>query len=329
MNIEKKINSLSKYYKDKYGFRVFKICLSTKIECPKRSLSKNNNEYSDECVFCVKNTFVDTRNSNCENYEKSSPPGPYQAGQNEENDIISQINYMIDKLKSKVKTGGYIAYFHDNTSLYGDTEYLYTLFKEADRHPEILELIISTRPDYLPEILLKKISELNKPITIEIGVQTTSDKSLKYLNRGHTQADNQKAIEILLKYSFRIGVHIILGIPGETEDDIDKTIHWINSNEMISDVKIHHLAVFKGSKLANMIEKKDIIDLDSYIRLLAYFIRNLRNDLTISRLFTSNLNRHQTMLNNFPGDKRMWINKFLNEFDKISHTPNEIWGKKY
>ena len=295
MNINKKINTWSKHYKEKYGFRVFKIGLSTGIDCPNRQ--------SGGCIFCVQNTFVD------DNFCSYGNPAIVL-------DITSQIDYLIKKLKSKVKSGGYIAYFQDNTSLHGDPDYLFSLFKAADEHPEILELIFSTRPDCLPESILNKLTKLNKPITIEIGIQTTNDKSLKFLNRGHTQADNQRAIENLLKYSFKIGVHIILGIPGETKEDIDRTLDWINSNKVISDVKIHHLAVFKGAKLAEMIEKKDMIDLDSYLVLLAYFVQNLRKDLTISRLFTSNLNRQQIMLNAFPGVKRMWLNRFVEEMSK-------------
>ena len=274
----------SEYYKRRYGFRVFKIGLSTGIECPRR-------EMSEACVFCVKDTFMD----------------------NElllQGSVTGQINFLIQKLKSRVKAGGYIAYFQDNTSLYGDIEYLYRLFEEASNHLEILEVIISTRPDCLSRDILDKLCELKKPVTIEIGVQTVNDKSLSFLNRGHLQSDNQNALDMLSEYKFRVGIHIILGIVGETYKDIDKTLLWINEHTIISDVKIHHLAVFKGSRLSEIIKEDEIISLDEYLELLSYFLNNLREDVVISRMFTSNLNRHKTMLNDFPGVKRDWMNRF-------------------
>jgi hypothetical protein len=231
-----------------------------------------------------------------------------------------QIDYMIDKLKSKVKAGGYIAYFQDNTSSYGDTNYLRSLFNEATTHPQILELAISTRPDYISDEFLQILTEIKKPVTVEIGIQSVNDKSLLFLNRGHSQIDNDQAIMALKKYPFRTGVHIILGIHGETRTDIDKTINWINSHTRINDVKIHHLAVYNDSKLAEIMSKEDIIDLESYINLLTYFVDNLRDDITISRLFTSNLNRHKKMLNNFPGIKREWMNRVMRLYSPQKNT---------
>ena len=308
MKIEDKINTFSKYYKSKYGFKVFKIGLSTGIECPKRATG-------DECIFCVRETFID--NSLSENTVPSVPV---------------QIDYMINKMKNKVKAGGYIAYFQDGTSFYGDMEYLYNLFKEADEHPDILELNISTRPEYVSEEFLNMLCRLKKPLTIEVGVQSVNDKSLIFLNRGHSQTDNQRAIDILSRYNFRVGVHIILGMSlhscrgnlrlslrgtkqSSYRDEALSIAEWINSNKVINDVKIHHLAVFKGSKLEKM--NYSGISLSEYIPILAYFISILRADLTISRLFTSNLNRHQTMMNDFPGVKRMWLNEFMRYCAKI------------
>ena len=277
------MKSFSEYYKQKYGFRVFKLGLSTGIDCPKAS---------DPCYFCVKNTFVDENIAN-------------------EKNITNQINYLIAKLKKKIKAGGYIAYFQDNTSSFGDIEYLEKIFTEASEHPEILELIISTRPDYLFPDFLDMLKNITKPITIELGIQTVNDKSLSYLNRGHTQDDNQKAIDLIKLYDYRVGIHIILGIPREDNSDIAKTSDWININTHIKDVKIHHLAVFKDSKLAKIVKKDEILSLENYVILLDDFLYNLRNDIVVSRLFTSNLNRHEKMLNDFSGTKREWINKFI------------------
>ena len=279
MNLHRLVNTQSNYLIQKYGFRVFKIGLSTGIACP------------NKCHFCQKETFVDSTNDTFQTLNLT-------------------IDNLIEKIKTKVKASAYIAYFQDGTSFLGDPDYLFNMFKVADNHQDIVELIISTRPDCLPVNILNKLEELSKPVTIEIGIQTTSDDSLLYLNRGHTQSDNDKAIEILNNYNFRVGVHIILGIPGETKQQIDNTLNWINNNMIIKDVKIHHLAVYKGTKLAEIIDKEDIINLEDYLSLLIYFTKNLRKDITISRLFTSNLSKNRTMLNDFPGNKRIWLKKF-------------------
>ena len=301
MKIEDRINTVSKYYKAKYGFRVFKLGLSTGIECPKRA-------EGSECYFCVRDTFTDD----------------VVARHNASLPVQKQIDYMIQKLMPKVRAGGYIAYFQDGTSFYGEKDYLLSTFREADSHPQVLELIVSTRPDYISEELLDTLGQLKKPLTIEVGIQSANDGALLFLNRGHKHVDNQSAIEKLVKYNYKIGVHIMLGVPGERVEDVLKTAEFINENKRINDVKIHHLAVFRGSRLAEIMEPAHMIDLDSYIRLLSLFISNLREDLTVSRLFTSNLNRHQTMLNDFPGIKRMWLNRF----EEYLNDNNVFQGKE-
>jgi radical SAM protein (TIGR01212 family) len=277
---------------------VLKIGLSTGIQCPQRI-------QNTPCIFCEPTTFMSDFFENT-----TSIPA--------NNDILYQINHLANKLK-KLNIHSFIAYFQDNTSLYGDIDYLISLFKVADMHPDILELIISTRPDYIDKIILNKLLEINKPVTVEIGVQTVNDKSLAYLNRGHTQQDNQNTMDLLSTFPFRVGAHIILGIPSESILDINNTIEWINKTTIIKEIKLHHLAVYKNSVLAKKIDINDIIDLDTYIELLIYFLKEIRDDIVISRLFTSNLNRHNIMINNFPGVKREWMNKLANRLNHTQH----------
>jgi radical SAM protein (TIGR01212 family) len=299
MRIEERINTISKYYKSKYAFRVFKIGLSTGIKCPKKA-------EDDDCVFCVRNTYMDEKIDSIHLLP-----------------IHKQIDFMKNKIKSKVKADGFIAYFQDGTSFYGDKSHLISSFVEADEHPDILGLIISTRPDFINAEMLNEIKKLKKSVLVEIGLQSISDKSLAFLNRGHSQLDNQNAVDLLYSYNIPTGVHVILGIPGEDFIDTTKTANWINTNKGIVDVKIHHLAVYRGSKLEQRFIYKDdlgydphrydndaIISLEQYIELLALFVSHLRKDLVISRLFTSNLNKHMRMLNDFPGVKREWLNLF-------------------
>ena len=297
--LEDRINTFSKYYKNKYGFKVFKLGLSTLIPCPLRA--KGN-----QCNFCIEDTFTDTMTNNYK-------------------DINSQIDYLSEKIRDKVfknyQNEAYIAYFQENTSSYGDIDYLHSLFKQADNHPKILEIIISTRPDYINTQFLEILNDIKKPYKIEVGIQTIHNKSLQFFNRNHSHEDNIRAIDLLKKYSINTGAHLIIGCPLENHPKhkyVLETIEWINNQDNISDIKLHNLVVYKEAELANIINKSDLLNLPHYLEILTEIIKNIRPDIVISRLFTSNLNRHNKMLNDFPGIKKHWLNQLkgkLNQSD--------------
>ena len=294
-NLEERINTISKYYKNKYKKRMFRIGLSIQKTCPHQA--KNGG-----CIFCLPNTFTDA------NLDKIQS-------------VKDQIDYLIPKIEKKCGQVGYIAYFQDNTSTYGDPEFLKRCFLEADNHQMIDEIIISTRPDYLNSEMIKIFSCLNKPLTIEIGIQTIHDKSLLFLNRNHTQQDNEDSINLLKEHDIRTGVHLILGIPCETTKDVMETIYWINLKK-ISEVKLHHLIAYEGTKLGDLFINKQIkfpfSSFEDYLLLLSKIILKINPNCNISRFFTSNLNQTMSALNQFPGIKKIWLNeltKYLNQHD--------------
>lgn len=309
LQLHERVNTQSAYYKKKYGQRVFKIPLSTGIQCPQRV---NNSP----CVFCQPDTFIDQINQN-------------------HISITDQINLMISKIHAKTGAQSFIAYFQENTSTYGDPQYLINCFKEADKHPQINELVISTRPDYLNEIILSLLKNIEKPLTIELGVQTTHDKSLLYLNRNHTQKDNQIAIELIHRFNqqnpnkkINIAVHLILGIPGESKTDMIDTIHFINQQD-IDEIKFHHLVVYKNTPLENLMIhspfKPIYTNLEEYCELLSEILSLLKPNTLISRFFTSNLIQDNTSLNQFPGIKKTW----LNQLTKTLNNNNIHQGLNY
>ncbi|HOE91758.1 MAG TPA: TIGR01212 family radical SAM protein [Candidatus Cloacimonadota bacterium] len=291
--LDERINTFSKHYKNKYGRKMFKIGLSTGLECPQRV---NNSP----CIFCEPKSFIDN-----ESKELGS--------------ITQQIDYLTNKISKQYRDIGFIAYFQDNTSTYGDFAFLKKLFTEAINHPLINEVIISTRPDYINEDLLSFFSRMEKDVTFELGIQTIHDKSLQFLNRNHSHQHSIDAINLLKKYSFRVGAHILLGIPNETKADILSTIDFIN-RAGVDDIKIHHLIAYKNTQYGaiydSVIHSIAYSSLDEYCDLLIEIIRVLNPNTIISRLFTSNLNRQGNAKNQFAGVKRQWINhltKMLNE----------------
>lgn len=282
--------------KEKYYKKVFKIGLSMGEICHHR---KNNGG----CIFCLPETFTD-------NIKYKS--------------ISEQIDYLLPKMKKHSDI--FIAYFQDETSFDLDFEIFKTKIKSVLNYDEIKEITISTRPDVLKIQHLDFLSELNFDVNIEIGIQTINDESLRFLNRGHTFSDIKNAINILKNYDFRIGAHLILGIPNETFEDNLNTINYLNSQN-IDEIKIHNLVAYKGTKLGKMISNSEVklLNLDEYLGLLVKIIPYIKSEIVISRLFTSNVNRTGTAIKSFPEYKKDWMNKLvhlMNEKDIFQGQKN-------
>ena len=139
-------------------------------------------------------------------------------------------------------------------------------------------------------------------------MQSIHDKSLDFLNRNHNFLQTQKAIEICGKAGLDVGVHLIIGIPDESFDDMLETIKYVSSNDFIKQVKFHNLVVYKNTKLAEM-KNINSLSIDEYIDILSELIPFLREDIVISRLFTSNIRRSQIAVGNYEGSKPEWLNK--------------------
>ena len=282
--LEDRIYTYSTYLKKKYGRKVFRVGLSTGIKCSHR-IEQNG------CIFCNPNSFT----------------GSYQA---ENLSIKEQLEKAIPLVTKSCGDVDLLAYFQDETSTAGDISKLKEKFSQALSHPQIIGLIVSTRPDFVNEEIVKMLCSFDVPVTIEIGLQTIHDKSLKFLNRGHDFEQSRKAIELCGKAGLEIGVHLIMGIPGESFEDMLETIKYVSSNKFINQVKFHNLMIYKNTKLAEIYEKGQIFvfKIDEYIKILGDLIPHLRGDIIITRLFTSNiLNTHLT-LGDFKGNKTKWMN---------------------
>ncbi len=285
MQINELINSYSDFIKKKFGRKVYKAGLSTGLICPHRV---NNSG----CIYCNPSTFV----------------GENQAS---ESDVLQQFRKSAERIRDMFGDVGLLAYFQDETSLAGSPELLINTFKEILELDECLGLIISTRPDYIPESVLEFLSRQEKFVSVEFGLQSIHDKSLSFLNRGHSFADFEKALKITSKYIRHIGVHLILGIPGETEQNIMNTIDYVSESKVISEVKFHNMVAYEGTRLSGIYEdvKDQIPDYEEYIVMLSKVIERLNPDIVISRLFTSHVADSAKVLNPFPGHKTQWIEK--------------------
>ncbi|MBC8384016.1 MAG: TIGR01212 family radical SAM protein [Candidatus Cloacimonetes bacterium] len=286
--LEDRIYTYSNYLKRKYGRKIFRVGLSTGVKCPHRSEQNG-------CIFCNSNSFT----------------GEYQS---ENLSIKKQLDKAIPLVTKSCGNVDLLAFFQDETSTAGNISELKEKFSQALSHPKIIGLIVSTRPDYVNEKIVKMLSSFNVPVTIEIGLQTIHDKSLEFLNRGHTFEQSQKAIDLCGIAGLEIGVHLIMGIHGESFIEMKETIEYVSSNEYIKQVKFHNMMIYKNTKLAEMYKRGQIsiFKIDEYIKILGNLLPILRGDIVITRLFTSNILNTDLTIGDFKGNKTKWMNSLRN-----------------
>lgn len=281
MRIEEHVNLLSQHWKRKYGSRVMKVGLSLGLTCPNRA--------KGGCIFCKQDTFTDRDNSE------------------HRLTLVEQIEKLSLKISSKTKVNKFVAYFQDETSTACSLDYLDKAITIVEESGIFESLIISTRPDYVNSEILTVIKSHRIETTLELGMQTISDKSLKFLNRNHTFSETEKAINLCKNFQIMVGVHLIIGIPGEDINSLKSTISYINGCNIITDVKFHNLVVYKGTRLAELYPDLKMLSYHNYLSTLSSVISWLREDITVSRLFTSNLQKDSQSLNCFPGNKHLWL----------------------
>lgn len=295
--LEYRIFTYSAYLLNKFGKKVFRVGLSTGKICPHR-------EKMGGCVFCNPTTFT----------------GEYQSANLS---IEEQYDDAIPRIKKACGDVQLLAYFQDETSTYGDIEFLKSKYDQALSHPEVIGLVVSTRPDYISKEVIELLASYKVPITIEIGLQSIHNRSLKFLNRGHTFEQADDSIRLCGEAGLTVGVHLILGIPDETFSDMLQTIKWVSSNKYIKQVKFHNLVVYNHTKLAEM-KNIPLYTIEEHIKNLSELTPFLRGDIAVSRLFTSNIRRTQIAVDAYKGNKTKW----MNELRKTLYRNNINQGDK-
>ena len=183
----------------------------------------------------------------------------------------------------------YLAYFQAYTNTYAELEGLKRKYEEALKVDGVVGLVIGTRPDCMPEGLLHYLEELNKHafLMVEYGIESTCDKTLQRINRGHTYAETVEAVERTAACGILTGGHIILGLPGETHETMVEQA-GILSRLPLSTLKIHQLQLIRGTRMAH--EYAEVPDdfhlfteVDEYIDLVIDYVEHLRPDLVLER----------------------------------------------
>lgn len=257
-------NTLSDYLKNEFGTKVYKIALDAGCTCPNRDGTLGTRG----CIFC-------------------SEGGSGDFASDRGLSIHAQIESAKIRVRSKAGNGKYIAYFQSYTNTYAPLAYLESIFMEAISHPDIVALSIATRPDCLPDEIIDLLRRLSliKPVWVELGLQTIHPDTARLIRRGFDLTCFETALAKLHTISVKIIVHLILGLPGESRDDILESVDYI-SRQPVDGVKLQLLHVLKNTDLAALYEKEEftVMTREEYIDLLVECIEKLPPGMVIHRL---------------------------------------------
>lgn len=256
--------SFNKYLKDKFGQKVYKISLDGGFTCPNRDGKIDTRG----CIFCSKG-------------------GSGDFAQNRNLSITEQIESGKKTVEKKIKSGKYIAYFQAFTNTYAPVEILRAKYSEAINHPDIVALSIATRPDCLGDDVIELLDEMNKikPVFVELGLQTIHSDSAKYIRRGYSLEVYNEAVKKLKNIGVNIVVHIILGLPNESEEDMLESVKYVCQSQ-IDGIKLQLLHIIAGTDLAKDYEKGlfKTLEFDEYVELIAKCVAIIPKNIVIHRL---------------------------------------------
>lgn len=276
------INTLSDYLKRTYGCKVYKLSLQSGCTCPNRDGTVG----SGGCTFCSEGGSGDFAAFFLAKDENGN------AISIEEN-IDRQIGAAKEKVAAKLKGKGhkYIAYFQSFTNTYGDLKVLEKIYRQALSHPEIVALSIGTRPDCLPDEIISMLeslrNEYGKDIWIELGLQTINEDTARHFRRGYELPVFEDAYRRLKEKGFTVIVHVILGLPGESEEDMLATVGYLAElSPRLDGIKLQLLHVLKGTDLAKEFEETGfhVFTLEEYCDLVVKCLKLLPKDIVVHRI---------------------------------------------
>lgn len=256
-------NDYGTWIRSMFPFRVQKISLDAGFSCPNR----DGRIGTGGCIYCDNRTF---NPSYCNNH----------------NSIKEQLEEGKRFFYRKYPDMKYLAYFQAYTNTYESVDKLKKLYEEALDVDDVVGIVIGTRPDCVSDELLNYLEKLNNHtfVTIEYGIETANDDTLKIINRGHSFECVRNTVERTAARGIITGGHIILGLPGEDANESIRQAPIISSLP-INVLKIHQMQIIQGTKLAEMYNEKTfhLYSADEYIKLIAQYIKFLRKDIVIER----------------------------------------------
>lgn len=306
---EKPYRSLDWQLKTQFGEKVYKLALNGGMSCPNRDGKVGRGG----CIFC-------------------SEGGSGDFAADGHLSVKEQIAIQKEALRDKKPARKYIAYFQAYTNTYAPVDYLERIFTEAIEDPEVVILSIATRPDCLPEDVLDLLARLNqqKPVWVELGLQTMHEESAQIIHRGYDLACFERAVSGLRSREMDVIVHTILGLPGEGRKEVLQTIDYLNHMD-IQGIKLQLLHILKGTQLGQIyLEQKEgqefisPMTMEAYIDLVIDCVEHLSPEITIHRL-TGDGPKELLLAPMWSTRKRTVLNEIHKELKK-----RDAWqGKRY
>ena len=306
---------LNTYLKEKFGERTLKIPVDGGFTCPNR----DGKVGYGGCIFCTQRGSGE--------HLKLKP-------------IPEQVKEHLESYRGK-RANKFIVYFQNFTNTYDSIENLKEKYDSALIDDRIVGLDIATRPDCINEDICKLLQSYTNnfisnancidkkikrySVTVELGLQTSNDEIAKIINRGYPLETFTKAVNLLNKYKIDVVVHIMIGLPNETDEDIENTVKYINGLN-IQGIKIHSTYVAKNTVLEKWYKegKYTPLTLDEYLNKLLYVITHLRKDIVIHRI-SGDAPKELLVAPSWNIHKK-WV---LNGLDKIMKQQNRFQGDRY
>lgn len=263
----RRFNSYSEYFRRVFGQRVQKLSIDAGFSCPNRDGTIS----TGGCSFCNANAF---NPSYCQ---------PFKS-------ITQQISEGIEFHATRYRRASqYLAYFQPYTNTHAPLEKLQRLYEEALSYPEVIGLVIGTRPDCVDEKKLDYIARLAEKqyVIVEYGIESCYNRTLKRINRGHDFEQTQKALALTAERGIKTGGHLIFGLPGESDDDMMKEAQII-SNLPLTTLKFHQLQIVKDTLMAVEYRQQPgdfhLFELDEYLNLMMRFLEQLNPNIVVERI---------------------------------------------
>jgi len=263
-------NTYSDYFRKRFGTRVQKLSVDAGFSCPNR----DGHLGTGGCTFCTNEAFNPSYCRRVSNITEQLDEG---------------IAFHCRRYRS---AACYLAYFQAYSNTYATLDVLRQRYNEALRHPEVVGLVIGTRPDCVDDAVFELLKELARDayVAVEFGIESCYNRTLRLVNRGHDFACTQRAIRAAAGYGLPVGGHLILGLPGESRDDMIAEIDMLNDLPLTS-VKFHQLQILKGTDMEQQYRDDEAFrcsllhfSLDEYISLVCDLLERLRPDIIVERL---------------------------------------------
>ena len=288
----KRYNQFNDFLKEKFGERTLKVCIDGGFTCPNRDGKCG----VGGCSFC----------------------GERGSGENTKKiDISSQVKNHLDSYRGK-RANKFIAYFQNFTNTYDSVENLKKKYDSALIDEKIVALAIATRPDCINEDIVNLLKEYQKKyyVYVELGFQTANEEVAQKFNRGYTNQDFIKAVELLNKANIDIVTHIMVGLPFEENEDVLKTVKFINSLNILG-VKIHSTYIIKNTQLEKLFNDGKYIplELETYVDKVCEILSYLRKDIVICRI-TGDAPKDILVAPSWNSHKKIILNAINRELEK-------------